>query len=78
MIIAMQDDPLFFFRIVSGIGLAVSIGIGVFVAKNANRMFGTDPSVPSENASARSQTQLLVFAVLAHALLFFSVGVLFL
>ena len=37
-----------------------------------------DPEVPSENASARSQTQLLVAAVLAHAFAFCLAGMVFL
>jgi hypothetical protein len=50
----------------------------VVIFRNAGRIFGADPEVPSENASARSQTQLLVAAVLAHTLLFFAAGAVFL
>jgi hypothetical protein len=62
----------------SGVGFGVTVWIGVVIFRNAGRIFGADPEVPSENASARSQTQLLVAAVLAHTLLFFAAGAVFL
>ncbi len=74
----MQTDPLFLFRIVSGLALAVSILAGYLVFKNTDRLFGVDPDVPSETASSRSYNKLLVFAVLIHAFIFFSAGLLFL
>ena len=74
----MQTDPLFFFRIVSGIALAVCIIASFLVFKNAGSLFGIDPEVPSENGSARSYSKLLVVAVFVHAFIFFSAGLLFL
>ena len=74
----MQSDPLFFFRIISGIGLAISFLAGFLVLKNAGRLFGIDRSIPSETESARTYNQFLIGAVLIHAVIFFSVGLLFL
>ena len=76
--LAMQSDPLSFFRLISGIGLAVSLLAGFLVYKNADRLFGIDPAIPSETESARTYSQLLVGAVLIHAVIFFCVGLLFL
>lgn len=74
----MQTDPLFIFRMFSGLALAVSILAGYLVFKYADRLFGVDPDVPSENASARTYNKLLIFAVLIHAFIFFSAGLLYL
>jgi hypothetical protein len=74
----MQTDPLFFFRVVSGLALAGSILAGYLVFKNANRLFGVDSDVPSESASSRTYSKLLIIAVLIHAVVFFSAGLLFL
>jgi hypothetical protein len=74
----MQNDPLVMFRFVAGFFLVASITAGALVMKNAERLFGVDAEVPSEGASARTYSALLVYAVLAHALVFFSIGVLFL
>jgi len=74
----MENDPLLFFRIVSGLGAVGCVFAAMYVFQNASRFFGVDPEVPSENASARSQTQLLVAAVLAHAFAFCLAGMVFL
>lgn len=74
----MQTDPLFFFRILSGLALSACIFAGYLVFKNSDHLFGVDPDVPSENASSRTYTKLLIFAVLIHAVIFFAAGLLFL
>ena len=74
----MQTDPLFFFRIVSGFGLVVTIIGAIFVIKNSGRLFGVDADVPSETAGARAYGQLLVYGVLAHAVIFCGLGLAFL
>ena len=74
----MQNDPLFFFRVVAGLGFLVTGLGGVLTMRHSAQLFGIDASVPSENASARSYSRLLFAAVFVHALLFFSAGMLFL
>lgn len=74
----METDPLFFFRIVAAIAFVLTGAGGVLVMRHSERLFGLDADVPSENASARSYSRLLFAAVFAHALLFFSAGMLFL
>lgn len=74
----MQNDPLFFFRLVAGLGFIVTSLGGLMVMRHAGQLFGIDADVPSENASARSYSRLLFVAVFAHALLFLGAGMLFL
>ena len=74
----MQSDPLFFFRIVAGMGFVADCSGGLLVMRHAGALFGFDAEVPSETASARSYSRLMFAAVFAHALLFFSAGMLFL
>jgi hypothetical protein len=74
----MKNDPLLAFRIFSGFALMLSIFALSYVLKNAERLFGIDGSVPSENSSSRTYNRFLVFAVLAHAVVLFSTGMLLL
>lgn len=48
-----------------------------YVIKNSERLFGIDPNVPSENASGRSYNRFLVVIALAHAVVLFTTGLLF-
>lgn len=45
----------------------VTLGIGAYLFKNFERIFGADPNVPSENGSARAYSRMQVFTVWAHA-----------
>ena len=73
-----QSDPLVFFRIVSGLGLIICAFATVFIVKNGESLYGIDNSVPSETASARTYSRLLIFGVLAHAYIFSAAGIFFL
>ena len=74
----MESDPFLFFRIVSGLALIATCLAVLFVLRHSARLFGIDTEMPSESASARSYSRLLVTAVFAHVVLFFTAGLLFL
>jgi hypothetical protein len=40
---------------------------GVYLLRNSERLFGIDPSVPSETSSGRAYGKMQAFAVWAHA-----------
>jgi len=65
----MENDVQLIFRLIfSGLFLAV-LAAGAYLLKNYQRLFGVDPDIPSENASARAYSKVQVFVVWVHALL---------
>ncbi len=42
---------------------------GVFLLKNADRLFGTDAGMPSENSSSRSYGKMQALVIWAHVAL---------
>jgi hypothetical protein len=66
----MQNDSFFLFIrfVFTGLFLAC-IFAGIMIWKNYERLFGVDPTMPSENGSARTYTKVQVLAVWAHAFL---------
>ena len=40
---------------------------GVYLLRNSQRLFGVDPSVPSETGSGRAYSKMQAFVVWAHA-----------
>lgn len=52
----------------SGLFVATII-IGLYLWKNYERLFGVDPSMPSENSSARAYSKVQVFSVWTHVFL---------
>lgn len=73
----MSSDPFLPIRIVFICCLIATLGGGVYLAKNFERLFGADPNVPSENESARFYTKTEVFLVWASAVKLFVVAVWF-
>lgn len=41
---------------------------GIYIFKNFEKLFGADPSIPSEGESSRAYTKAQVFLVWIHAL----------
>lgn len=62
---------LFIIRCISVALLVATLLAGAYLLKNFQRLFGTDPSLPSENSSARAYNQVQVFSLWAHALFLF-------
>lgn len=70
----MHENPLLIFRVFCFIGLLITLGAGWYIHKNFERYFGVDPSVPSEKSSGRTYTRVQVFALWAHAVVFFALS----
>jgi hypothetical protein len=73
----MHNDFLTFFRILAAVLFVAIFLIGGYLLKNHERFFGVDPSMPSENASARTYTKVLVVAIWAHLLAFTGAAAIF-
>ena len=65
----MQNEVFLLFRVLSAVVFLATLYAGYYMLKNFERLFGVDPNVPSENASARAYSKVLVFSIWAHALL---------
>lgn len=63
----MQSDLLLFFRIVFTAAFFVTLLAGGYLFKNYRRLFGVDPSMPSETGSSRAYSKVQIFSVWAHA-----------
>lgn len=47
----------------------LTLSAGFYLAVNYQRLFGVDPSMPSENASSRAYSKVQIFTIWAHAVL---------
>jgi hypothetical protein len=65
----MQSEVFLAFRILAVIGFFATLGIGVWLARNYQRLFGVDPEMPSENSSSRAYSQVQIFTLWVHALI---------
>ena len=67
----MQNNAAFFLglRLAFAAGFVIVLLVGVYGAWHYQKIFGVDPAMPSENASARNYTKILVIAIWAHILL---------
>lgn len=74
----MQNDYFTFFRVFAAVLFAAILALGGYLLKHRERLFGVDPSMPSENASSRTYTKVLVVAIWAHLLAFTGAAALFL
>lgn len=72
----MNNDPFLVFRILCIIGLVITLAGGAYLTKNYERFFGSDPNMPSENASARFYTKTEVFLVWISAVKLFGIAAL--
>ncbi len=74
----MKNDPLLAFRLIFLVCFIGTLFAGVWLAKNHHRLFGKDPSVPSETESERFYTKTEVFLVWILAVKLFGMAVIFL
>ncbi|MEA3207190.1 MAG: hypothetical protein QOE70_247 [Chthoniobacter sp.] len=63
----MQNDALLFIRIIFTGLFIVTVFVGVYLAKNFEKLFGVDPNMPSENGSSRAYSRVQIFSIWAHA-----------
>jgi hypothetical protein len=63
----METNSLAVFRVIFGLLFLGVLAAGGYLFKNYQRLFGPDPSIPSENSSARGFTKLQAFVLWAHA-----------
>ncbi len=47
----------------------VTLGVGLYLAKNHKRIFGADAQIPSENGSARALGSVQIWSIWAHVLI---------
>ncbi len=65
----MQNEVFLLFRVLAAAVFLAMLYAGYYMLKNFEKLFGVDPNIPSENASARAYSKVLVFSIWAHALL---------
>lgn len=63
----MQSEILLFARIVFAGLFVLLLLVGAYLLKNYQRLFGVDPSMPSEGSSSRAYSKVQVFSIWAHA-----------
>ena len=63
----MQTEFFLFVRLIFAGLFVVSLLSGVYLFKNYQRLFGVDPTMPSEGDSSRAYSKVQVFSVWAHA-----------
>ena len=63
----MTNDSTSLIRIFSALLFVGTLVAGVYLLRNFEQLFGTDPDMPSENSSARAYSKMQVFVVWAHA-----------
>lgn len=64
----MHSEFFLALRILAFLGFAGIFGIGIWMAKNYQRLFGVDGEMPSENSSSRAYSQVQIFTLWFHAL----------
>lgn len=57
-----------FLQTVFGLLFFTVLFAGIYIFKNFEKLFGPDPSIPSEGESSRAYTKAQVFLVWIHAL----------
>ena len=70
----MHDTLHLLFRIFCIGGLSLTALGFHYVRKNYERLFGTDPNVPSENSGSSTYSRTQIYAVLIHIAVFFLMG----
>lgn len=66
---ALTTDTFDIVRLVFALLFLGTLLAGVHLFRNYERLFGPDPSIPSETGSARAYSKLHVFVVWVHATL---------
>jgi hypothetical protein len=65
----MQNDILIVFRVLASVVFFASLYAGYYMLKNYQKLFGVDPTMPSEGSSSRAYSQVQAFAIWAHVFL---------
>ncbi|MEN3943963.1 hypothetical protein WJU23_21855 [Prosthecobacter sp. SYSU 5D2] len=78
LLAAMNREDLYAFKILAFVGIAATLGLGVYFFKHQTRLFGFDEEIPSDTSGGRDygrmQTwvlwwgMLIVFCFFAFAL----------
>jgi hypothetical protein len=55
-------------QLIFGILFTIVLIVGGYLLVNYNRIFGPDPSMPSENSSSRAYTKVQAAVIWIHAL----------
>jgi len=64
---AMNTDSFHFIQLTFTLLFLGTLVAGVYLLRNSERLFGVDPSVPSETGSGRAYSKMQAFVVWAHA-----------
>ncbi|HEX8313076.1 MAG TPA: hypothetical protein VF614_17255 [Chthoniobacteraceae bacterium] len=64
----MPSEVLLFFRLLAASLFVLTAFAGIYLARNYQRLFGVDPSMPSETGSSRAYSKVQIFAIWAHVL----------
>ena len=64
----MQNEVFLIFRVIAAAVFIATLYAGYYMFKNFEKLFGADPNIPSENASARAYSKVQIFSIWAHAL----------
>ena len=67
--IGMQSNASAFIHFVFVLAFLGTLVAGVILLKNADRLFGTDAEMPSENSSSRSYGKMQALVIWAHVAL---------
>ncbi len=70
----MHDTLHILFRVFCAGGLLLTAAGFRYVSRNYERLFGADPSVPSENSGSSTYSKTQIYAVLIHIAAFFVMG----
>jgi len=62
----MSTDASAFIQFTFSLLFVANLLAGVYLLRNSERLFGTDPSVPSETSSGRAYGKMQAFVVWAH------------
>jgi len=65
----MQNDALIVMRTMATVVFFITLYAGYYLYRNFEKLFGVDPSIPSENGSARAYSKVQVFALWGHVLI---------
>ena len=66
---AMPNESFLLFRIIAAAVFFGALYAGFYMLRNIQKLFGSDPNIPSENESARAYSTLQVFVIWGHILI---------
>ena len=65
----MQSNASVFIEFVFFLAFLGTLVVGVYLLRNADRLFGADAGMPSENSSSRSYGKMQALVIWAHVAL---------